>query len=111
MPGSAWISKNDSTRSQPETVTRYRRILVSFDASERRHYAAARIAQRLFGRVVKIVAKSGVKTYRYEGLTGKCGVERIGQSVLLMPEKEAEDFHRFLMELRVPHTRQVVWTE
>ena len=101
----------ESEEERPETVTRYRRILVSFDASERRHYAAARIAHRLFGRAVKIQTRRGVKTYRYEGLTAKCGVQRIGQSVLLMPEKEAEDLHRFLTELRVPRTLQVVWTE
>ncbi len=52
--------------------------------------------------------KSGTKKYRYEGLIAKAAAERLGQSVLIMREKDAEDFLKFLHELRVPCARRFV---
>ncbi len=69
------------------------------------------MAEHVFGRKVKVRTKKGNKVYRYEGLVVKPKVERLGQSVLIMSEKDAEDFHTFLVGLRVSHTRLLVWTE
>jgi len=51
------------------------------------------------------------KRYRYTGLIAKPGVERLGQSVLMMCEAEAEEFTRFLAKLRVQYHRERIWVE
>jgi len=101
----------EDEEERPETVTKYRRVIVSYDVSSRRRYAGLRVTQYVFGRKVSVRTKEGLKTYRYEGLIMRPAVDRLGQSVLIMREKDAEDFHTFLTELRVSHTRQLVWTE
>ncbi len=103
------MDKDD--KELPETVTMFRRVVISYDVSRRRHSVAVRVGEYVFGRKVRVRTKNGTKTYRYEGVVMKPAVERIGQSVLFMREEDAEDFHRFLTGLRVPHTRRLVWTE
>jgi len=39
------------------------------------------------------------------------GVERLGQSVLMMRDRDAEDFIGLLSRLRVPYRRERIWVE
>jgi|SRR3990172_4518266 len=94
-----------------ETVTAAPRVIVSYDVKSRRTTEACLVQQYVFGREVTIRTKSGAKRYRYEGLIHRSGVERLGQSVLMMREDEAERFTGFLMEHRVAYSRERVWVE
>ncbi len=89
----------------------FRRVIVSCDVLRRRRAVSTRVAEYVFGRRVKVHTGKGIKTYRYDGLIMQPAVEKIGQSVLIMMERDAEDFHSFLAGLGVPHTRRLVWAE
>ena len=94
-----------------ETVTVARRVIVSYDVRKGRRTEASMIQQFVFGRDVWVKTKGGRKRYRYEGLVQRPGVERVGQSVLLLREKDAEDLTSYLSKLRVPYYRERVWVE
>jgi len=94
-----------------ETVTAAPRILVSYDAAARRRTACSLIHQFLFGRHVTVTTKGGEKRYKYEGLIHRPGVERLGQSVWMMREDEAEELTRLLGRLGVPYRRERIWVE
>ncbi len=102
---------DEDDEEMPETVEAYRRVVISYDVSRRRHSVAVRVGEHVFGRKVKVRTRRGVKTYRYPGLISRRGAERMGQSVLILREKDAEDFHKFLTELRVPHSSRLVWSQ
>ena len=94
-----------------ETVTALRRVLVSFDVSRRRRTECTLVSRFIFGQEVTMRVGGREKRYRYPGLVHRPGVERLGQSVLLLREKDGEDLTRRLAELRVPYRREQVWVE
>ena len=94
-----------------ETVTALRRVLVSFDVSGRRRTECTLVNRFIFGRDVVRRVGGKVKTYRYPGLIHRPGVERLGQSVLLLREDDAGEFVHILGELRVPYRRERIWVE
>lgn len=87
------------------------RVVVSYDAGKRQRVEATAIHRFIHGRKVAMKVGGRRKRYCYPGLAARRGVEIIGQSVLLMREKEAEDFAAFLHRLRVPFTTKRVWVE
>jgi hypothetical protein len=94
-----------------ETVTALRRILVSYDIHHRRRVECSLVNRYVFGHEVTRRVGGKPKRYRYMGLVHKPGVERVGQSVLRMRDKEAEDFCGHLAKLRVPYRRERIWVE
>jgi len=94
-----------------ETVTAAPRVIISYDVKSRRTTEACLVQQYVFGRAVTMKTKGGVKRYTYEGLIHKPAVERLGQSVLMMREDEAERFAGFLAKHRVPYSRERIWVE
>ncbi|HKZ47175.1 MAG TPA: hypothetical protein VJ397_00145 [Thermoplasmata archaeon] len=92
-----------------ETVTRARRVLVSLDVRRRRKTVSTLVNRYIFGRREIVRSPEGTRRYRYPGLVHRPGVERIGQSVLLLREKDAEDFTGFLARLGVPYRAEPVW--
>ena len=103
------VEEDDARRR--EKISAYKWGIISYDVTRRRASVAARVAEFVHGRKVRVPTKTGIKTYHYRGIVSKSSVERIGQSVLMMWEKDAEDFHRFLVGLDVPHSRLVVWVD
>ena len=101
----------DESGRRRERVTMYRWVIISYDVTRRKRSVAVRVAEYVFGREVRVPTKTGVKTYRYQGIVMRLSVERIGQSVLMMQEQDADDFHMFLTELGEPHTRLVVYAD
>ncbi len=92
-----------------ETINVALRLVVSFDVSGHRPGVGVAINQYIHGRKVTIRSNGGRKRYFYEGLVSKPGVEKLGQSVLLMKEKDAEEFASFLWRLKVPCRQWRVW--
>jgi len=92
-------------------VTAAPRVLVSYDAAARRRTACSMVQQFLFGRRVTVRTQGGEKRYRYEGLVHRAGVERLGQSVWMMREDEAEELTRLLGRLGVPYRRERIWVQ
>jgi len=94
-----------------ETVTGLRRVIVSYDIHHRRRTEASLVNRYLFGH--EVVARVGGrdKRYRYRGLIHRPGVERLGQSVFLLRERDAEDLVGYLARLRVPHSQERVWIQ
>ena len=75
------------------------RILVSYDVSGEARSTAARVCQMVFGRM-RIVRRS--QTMREErGFIHRPGVVWVGQSVLAMPPRDAEELGRRLRSLGV----------
>jgi hypothetical protein len=93
------------------TVVAVPRTIVSYNVSRGRRGASSIVYQYVFGRKVSKKTKTGKRVYRYPGLVNRAGVEVIGQSVLMMKEKDAEDVHSFLWSKRVSHTMTRVWVE
>ncbi len=96
---------------QKSTIVAVPRITVSYNVSRGRHSESSIVYQYVFGRKVTKRTATGKKVYRYPGLVGKPDVEALGQSVLMMREKDAEDFHAFLWGIRVMHAMMKVWIE
>ena len=95
---------------QLETVSEVaRRVIVSFDVRRRRRTECTLVTRFVFGRRERVRTPQGTRVYRYPGLIARPGVERLGQSVLLMREDDAEDFTGFLSRLHVPHSAETVW--
>ncbi len=93
-----------------ETVTAAPRVIVSFDVRRRRRTECSLVNQFVFGREVTVRTRDGGRRrYRYPGLIARPGVERLGQSVLMMRERDAEDFIAFLGRLRVSYRRERIW--
>ena len=93
------------------TIVAVPRIIVSYDVTRSRGGKSSMVYQHVYGR--KVMKKTAVsrKIYRYRGLVEKPSVEVLGQSVLMMKESDAEDFHAFLWTRRVSHTMTKVWIE
>ena len=93
----------------PETVTALRRVMISYDVSARWRKQCTMVNYFVFGRVVTVQIKGKTKKYRYSGLTSRPDVERWGQSVFIMKEKDADDFAGYLLRLHIPFTRETIW--
>ena len=91
------------------TTTVGLRLIVSFDIGGNRRSESAMVDQYVHGRKVAVRLKHSMKRYFYPGLVSKPGVQELGQSVLMMREKDAEDFTSFLFRLKVPHRLWRVW--
>ena len=92
-----------------ETVTAAKRVIVSYDVRRTRRVECTLVSYFVFGRDVRVRTAKGLKRYHYTGLIARPGVERVGQSVFMMKEKDAEDFTHFLGKLRVPNMAEQVW--
>ena len=92
-----------------ETIQVALRVIVSFDVDARRPGVGVTIDRYVHGRKVTVRLKDRKKSYFYPGLISRPGVEKLGQSVLLMKERDAEDFHALLARLKVPHRQKRVW--
>jgi hypothetical protein len=96
---------------EKSTIVAMPRIIVSYNVVRNRRGESSMVYQYVFGRKVTKKLSAGKRVYRYPGLVERPDVEALGQSVLMMKEKDAEDFHSFLWGLRVPHTMTKVWVE
>ena len=94
-----------------ETIQALRRILVSYDIQHRRRAECTLVNRYVFGHAVTKRVAGKEKRYRYKGLVHRPGVERLGQSVLMMRDRDAEDFIGLLSRLRVPYRRERIWVE
>lgn len=94
----------ESNGSDPEA-----KLLVSYDVARARSSARGKVDRRVFGSKTRRAVKGRVKTYRYEGLIARHGVEYVGQSVLLMPPALGASFLKFLRGLEIPsHGKKVL---
>ncbi len=107
----SYTNVDDDGEHLLENVSLYRWVIVSYDVTRRKRSVAVRVAEYVYGKKITVQTKRGPKTYRYQGIITKRSVERIGQSVLMMWEKDAEDFHKYLTGLGIPHTRLVVYLD
>jgi hypothetical protein len=87
------------------------RVIISIDAGKRQRQAAVAIQHFVHGRSVTARVAGGRKRYFYPGLASRPGVEKLGQSVLMMREKDAEDFAAFLRRHLVRFEWIRVWIE
>jgi len=87
------------------------RIIISYDAGKHQRQESVAISHFVYGRSVTVRVAGGKKKYFYPGLASRLGVEKLGQSVLMMREKDAEDFAAFLRRHRVRFDRICVWIE
>ena len=101
----------DANEDDRETVTAIPRVLVSYDASQRWRRERTMVNHYLFGRTVTAQLKGRRKKYHYPGLISKRGVERLGQSVFMMREEDADEFTALLKKLGVLYTRERIWVE
>jgi len=93
-----------------ETIKAVSRVIVSYDIRRGQEMESSMIHQFLFGRRVTVKLSNWLrKRYRYDGLLEKTDAEHIGQSVLMMREKDAEEFISFLRRLRVSCMVWQVW--
>src|SRR5205814_10173923 len=76
------------------------RVLLSYDVSGSARAAAARVCQLIFGRQ-RISEGRGRRPYQAEGFIHRPGVVWIGQSVLVMPPRDAFEVEARLRHLRV----------
>lgn len=102
------VDESEETR---ETITAIRRVIVSYDVSQRWANERTRVNHFVFGRSATVRLKGRRKKYHYPGLVSKRGVERLGQSVFMMREEDAEEFTALLKKLGVPCMRERVWVE
>jgi len=76
------------------------RILLSYDVSGGARPVAARVCQLVFGR--RRISEGATRTaYREKGFIHRPGVVWIGQSVLLMPPRDAAELSGRLLRLGV----------
>jgi hypothetical protein len=75
------------------------RVLVSYDVDGSARSVAARVCQIVFGRSATCRPASGER--RAEGFIWRPGVVWIGQSVLVMPPRDAEELATSLRRLGV----------
>lgn len=87
------------------------RVIVSYNVDRRRASETSMVYQFVFGRKVTRKLASGRKVYRYPGLIDRTEAEALGQSVVMLREKDADEFTSFLWNLRVPCTARRVWVE
>src|SRR5712692_137555 len=73
------------------------RVLISYDVAGSERSVAARVCQIVFGRSKDRARRSMER--RAEGFIWRCGVVWIGQSVLVMPPKDATDLTERLEKL------------
>jgi hypothetical protein len=92
-----------------KTVAVTIRVIISYDANKRQRTEATAVHRFVHGRKAVAQVDGRKKRYYYPGLVSRPGVDKIGQSVLLMREKDAEDFTAFLARLHVPYTTRRVW--
>ncbi len=92
-------------------ITAARRVIISYDVNRLRRSEASRVTRFVFGRKVNVRLKGRKKRYFYPGLVSRSGVEQFGQSVLIMREEDAEEFHSLLTKLNVPHRMMTVWLQ
>ncbi len=83
------------------------RVIVSYDVQRGR--GGSLVYQFVQGRTVTVHAAGRKRRYRYAGLVGRDGVIRLGQSVLMMKEDDAEDLMSFLRRSNVSYTTERVW--
>src|SRR5712692_5196412 len=76
------------------------RVLISYDVAGSERSVAARVCQIVFGRSKDRARRSMER--RAEGFIWRCGVVWIGQSVLVMPPKDATDLTERLEKTRRP---------
>lgn len=96
---------------KPRTIAVLPRLIVSYNVERSKSSESCMVYQFVFGRKVAKKLASRKKTYRYPGLIDRPEVEPLGQSVLMMMEKDADEFTSFLWKLRVPYTVRRVWVE
>jgi hypothetical protein len=101
--------EEQSEDEKSEIVAVTLRIIVSYDAGKGQRSEAVAVERFVHGRKVIASVGGGRKRYFYPGLVSRPGVDKLGQSVLMMREKDAEDFAAFLRRLRVHHTLRPVW--
>jgi len=104
----------DDMESEEEKVEIKRamlRVIVSYDAGKHQRQEAVAIQRFVHGRSVTASVAGGRKRYFYPGIVSRPGVEKLGQSVLMMREKDAEDFATFLRRHRVQFETISVWIE
>jgi len=100
----------DDDENGTETVKAVPRLLVSYNVRGGQEKENAMIHQHLFGRRVTATLSGGQrKRYRYSGLLERTDAEHIGQSVIMMRERDAEEFISFLHSLRVSCMVWRVW--
>jgi hypothetical protein len=92
-----------------EKIAAVLRIIVSYDAGKWQRAEAVAIQRFVHGRKVTAKVDGRKKKYFYPGLTSRPDVDRLGQSVLMMREKDAEDFIAFLRRLSVQCDSRRVW--
>ena len=92
-----------------ETVRAARKYLISYDAVKRKRRECTRLNHFVFGRADVKLIKGRKKRYEYLDLVSRPGVDRIGQSVLIMRQKDAEDLTSLLRKLGIPHREETVW--
>ena len=91
------------------TIAVVLRVIVSYDVHGHRRGEAVAVDRCVHGREVAMRLKGRKRRYRYPGLVSRPGVEKLGQSVLLMKEEDSEDFASLLTRLRVPYRLKRVW--
>ncbi|MFQ5837509.1 MAG: hypothetical protein ACE5HJ_01835 [Thermoplasmata archaeon] len=99
---------NGERRIENEGEDLQTKLLVSYDVARARTRTRGKVHRKVFGSESRKAVNGRVKTYRYEGLISRPGVDYVGQSVLLMPETLGKELLRFLRHLEVPcHGRMV----
>lgn len=97
----------DGGRERQERIVAMPRVIVSYDVQRGR--GGSIVYQFVHGRTVTVHAAGRLKRYRYPGLVDREGVIRLGQSVLMMREDDAEDLMSFLRKSNVSYTTERVW--
>jgi hypothetical protein len=87
---------------EPMTIEGYEgdRVLLSYDVSGSARAVAARVCQIVFGRW-RISEGPDRDRYREDGFIHRPGVVWIGQSVLVMPPRDAAELQAYLRRLGV----------
>ncbi len=91
------------------TTTVGLRVIVSYDVGGHRKTESTMVDQFVHGRKVVVRLKNSMKRYFYPGLVSRPGVQELGQSVLMMRERDAEEFGSYLYKLKVPCRMWRVW--
>jgi len=101
----------ESGEDERRTMTVELRVIVSYNVERRRASEISMVYQFVFGRKVSKKLASGRKVYRYAGLIDREEAEVLGQSVVMLREKDADGFTSFLWDMRVPYTAKRIWVE